>query len=81
MMPAVPVFEQRDISFRILCWRKTINDSSLLNNFSGKRSEAFSHKARQNDFAFFPVCNIPVLFISLNLSFSANIAGIDLIFG
>ena len=48
--------------------------------FLGERSEAYSHKDTSKWFRFFPVREIPLRFISLNLNFPAPIGRIHPIF-
>ena len=48
--------------------------------FLGERSEAYLHKDTSKSFCFYPVRDIPLRFISLNLIFSAPIGRIYPIF-
>ena len=53
-----------------------MNSNGLMHSFLGERSEAYSQKDTSKWFRFFPVRDIPLRFISLNVIFSAPISRI-----
>ena len=73
LLVLLPFASTLSVSQRVL-------ETRLCSVFLSEWSEAYSHKDTSKWFRFFPVCDIPLRFISLNVIFSAPIGRIHPIF-